>query len=171
MLEKDNPCYDCGQCCESFVSTIGGVDVFTDAGKLLCEDIEWDDRTKRWMTDDVVRLTREEALATKIFTDEHINETYDDGRFKYSCKLYDKVEKVCTDHENRPQVCITFPVSHAHLDGFIKKCKARELLRAEVNPNAIKGTLMHKEEDIAYDVIDEITEGSPADLIQDLRGD
>lgn len=101
-------CSSCGSCCDPITLA------FTqdDARRMLPTEI--DARTRRWIIDELVPISRREGMARSPW----ITHTalpmkggqYDPGYSQfYECRNFDRVTRRCTAYEDRPPVCSGFP--------------------------------------------------------------
>jgi len=97
-----DPCADCGICCKAFSIAIPVSD-----SKEFKDD---EPRLFKWMTEDIIPLSKEEVLALNIIEKSAVIRTIDAGKQGYyTCRFYDKITKRCNDYDNRPYVCSDFP--------------------------------------------------------------
>ena len=93
-------CADCGICCQVFFK-----------GKHSGDTANLSARNKRWVEQEMVSITPDEAIALDLlaFTPEQILEYTAEGEELARCILLDPDTNRCTDYENRPSGCVNYP--------------------------------------------------------------
>ena len=109
-----NLCINCGVCCKAFIVT-----------RFSLKDLENykkdDPRLHKWLTEDVVLLSKENVLDLNVLKKVSVENTIKQGRQYHTCKLYDN--SLCMDHDNRPFICREFPIYKGAVEPYIKDCK------------------------------------------------
>ena len=119
-------CEKCGgACCQVFSVNLTSQEL---KGKLKGHNKQ----TKKWITEDIVEITLEEAIATGVIKTE-LEGSIDSNKF-YTCRQFDKVTGKCKDYENRPYVCSRFPYPEmiAGKASIYKSCNLLDHLKQEL---------------------------------------
>jgi len=121
IRENSEFCKECGgKCCELFV--LPGTKEELSALKI-------DERTIKWVRDEIIQLTNDELRQTGMISEKYLNQTIYKNRY-YRCKLHDKKTGLCTDYDNRPRVCRIFPSNPVNFgtDRDLYECKLSKQL-------------------------------------------
>lgn len=90
-------CEGCGNCCEAFTLS----NPIAEVQKEVSVEDYYDQRFKKWITEDIVPINREDAVGI-------LKEKFLDGEI-FRCTLFDTEAKRCTDYDNRPTICMRYP--------------------------------------------------------------
>lgn len=96
MKNINDNCNRCGKCCEAICMSISKKHI----EKSNSPDVSF--LLKNW-----VPITKKEALNINPYIKVEFNLSID--KYFYKCLMYDKENKKCKDHKNRPEVCSGFP--------------------------------------------------------------
>lgn len=107
-------CNGCGQCCEvvalSYRQT--QADILKLRGEIPEDEAKWAKECLVPMSRRVVKELQPDLLHLMVPPPHMVNARLRAGTvipFYYSCKNWDSETKMCTDYENRPNLCKGFP--------------------------------------------------------------
>ena len=131
-----NPCEGCGSCCKTFTLS-------KPMDKLVQSETG---RSLEWLNE-LVKLSFEDAwnsglldLGIKDLTDSEEQARYfkhwesENVEF-FKCNLQDPITGLCTDYDNRPNVCVNFPSQDSVKKGkdhIFKECNLFDLISEEI---------------------------------------
>lgn len=101
-------CNGCGRCCDPVVMPYGPDDL-----RRLKDRLDPDEY--RWATEDLTLLGRREGMRRAEYLESGM--TFGIGpdgvimlwSYFYDCRWFDKDRRVCTNYDNRPDVCSGYP--------------------------------------------------------------
>lgn len=109
-------CNGCGSCCDPVMMGMAQHDVVTMLPSVAERRFGITPEDYRWIRDDLVPMPRREGLAKSPWlTQGGTTMAIIQGEpvmmlsLFYSCRRFDPVERRCTDYDNRPPICRTFP--------------------------------------------------------------
>lgn len=96
-----NACEGCGVCCKAFITK----------------------NRNNWAKKHLIKLSKKQVLSLNIIQEEMISVVFDNNSFYQTCDLYDEVTGKCTDYDNRPYMCTSFPHNEGAPHGYKVACK------------------------------------------------
>jgi Fe-S-cluster containining protein len=101
-------CNGCGSCCDPVTIPYTKLDAATD--------YTLDDRTRRWVLDDLTPMSRRDVLDREpwlLDKSTRLSAAVDGGDlfvpYFYSCRWFDETERRCTNWDDRPAPCRMYP--------------------------------------------------------------
>ena len=142
-ISNSSACEGCGHCCSAFTLNTSISTIRQTASKRN------DKRLLQWVTVDIEPHPDQATAGVGIIT----SEVLDYGETIYRCTLLDPETKLCTDYENRPDICRSFPSYIAndetgkHPGTIYESCNLYdELARENVKPQIKTVASVNKEQ-------------------------
>ncbi len=113
-------CANCGQCCIAFLPPT--LEIVKKGG---------DERNIRWMTEDIRLITPEDVIASGVLPADVVARAAG-HRDYHTCNLFDRETFRCTDHENKPSICRSFPTGKKEQEPYTQECKLNTFLYTQM---------------------------------------